>query len=131
MTGFEPTMPDAWKTRMTQVFKKLLEQGVNVSPIDRLIEDQQIPDSHQAELKKFLLEEEIAVKLTDDLYVHKENWSRVVRDLKEGTDKSFTLQQAKDILNVSRKYLVPILERLDEESYTIRKDQERYWRLEK
>lgn len=131
MIGFKPTMPDAWKTRMTQVLKNLLEQGVNVSPIDRLIEDQQIPDSHHAELKNYLLEEEIAVKLTDDLYVHKENWSRIVRDLKEGTDKSFTLQQAKDILNVSRKYLVPILERLDEESYTIRKDQERYWRLEK
>ncbi|MFP3490596.1 SelB C-terminal domain-containing protein, partial [Staphylococcus sp. SIMBA_130] len=65
------------------------------------------------------------------LYVHDENWKQTIASLKAKTGQAFTLQEAKDVLNVSRKYLVPILEKLDNEGYTVRKDQERYWRVEK
>lgn len=131
MRTFQPSLPAAWKTRMTKVLKHLEEQGVNVSPVDRLIDEQQIPDPYKTELKNYMLEEEVAVKLTDELYVHEANWKRTIATLKEGTDQAFTLQEAKDVLHVSRKYLVPILEKLDNEGYTVRKDQERYWRVEK
>ena len=131
MRVFQPSLPDAWKTRMTKVLNNLEEQGINVSPMDRLIDDQQIPDPYKTELKNYVLEEEIAVKLSDELYVHIDNWKQTIESLKAGTDQAFTLQKAKDVLNVSRKYLVPILEKLDNEGYTVRKDQERYWRVEK
>ncbi|WP_165995497.1 selenocysteine-specific translation elongation factor [Bacillus sp. Cs-700] len=131
MRTFQPSLPAAWKTRMTKVLKHLEEQGVNVSPVDRLIDEEQIPDPYKTEFKNYMLEEEIAVKLTDELYVHDENWKQTIASLKAKTGQAFTLQEAKDVLNVSRKYLVPILEKLDNEGYTIRKDQERYWRVEK
>jgi selenocysteine-specific elongation factor len=131
MRTFQPSLPAAWKARMTKVLNHLEEQGINVSPVDRLIDEQQIPDPYKTELKNYMLEEEIAVKLTDELYVHVESWKQTIASLKSETDQAFTLQEAKDVLNVSRKYLVPILEKLDHEGYTVRKDQERFWRIEK
>ncbi|WP_226658224.1 selenocysteine-specific translation elongation factor [Pseudalkalibacillus hwajinpoensis] len=130
LSSFEPSLPDAWKTRMRKVLNHLEEQGMNVSPIDRLMNEQQIPVTYQAEFKSYVIEEGIAVKLTDELYVHIESWKKAIQSLKAETEQAFTLQQAKDVLHVSRKYLVPILEKLDHEGYTIRKDQERFWRLE-
>ncbi|WP_169525143.1 selenocysteine-specific translation elongation factor [Pseudalkalibacillus hwajinpoensis] len=126
--SFQPYLPNSWKTRMTQVIGELAKQELNVSPIDMLIEKESIPDSLKGEFKQYLLTEHVAVSLTDELYVHKDSWEKTITDLKSGTGETFTLQEAKDILNVSRKYLVPVLEKLDESGYTIRKDRDRYWR---
>lgn len=126
--SFQPYLPNSWKTRMTQVIEELAKQELNVSPIDMLIEKGSIPESLKGEFKQYLLTEHVAVSLTDELYVHKDSWEKTITDLKSGTGETFTLQEAKDILNVSRKYLVPVLEKLDESGYTIRKDRDRYWR---
>ncbi|WP_273850477.1 selenocysteine-specific translation elongation factor [Guptibacillus spartinae] len=130
MSSFEPILPNTWKKRMTKVLNTLEEQGMNVSPIDRLMDEQEIPVTYQAEFKSYVIEEGIAVKLTDELYVHTENWKKAIQALKAETEQTFTLKQAKDVLHVSRKYLVPILEKLDHEGYTVRKEQERFWRIE-
>ncbi len=129
--SFNPSLPDSWRTRMSKVIDELEEQGVKVSPIDALIDKQAIPEPHKGEFKQYLVIEEIAVRLTEELFVHRNSWDRIISALKTGTGKSFTLQEAKDVLGVSRKYLVPILENLDEAGYTIRKDQERNWRADK
>ncbi len=126
--SFEPYLPGSWKTRMTQVIEELRKQGLNVSPIDMLIEKESIPDSLKGEFKQYVVTENIAVSLTDELYVHENSFKKAITELKSRTGESFTLQEAKDILNVSRKYLVPILEKLDDSGYTIRKDRNRFWR---
>ncbi len=129
--SFKPSLPHSWRTRMSKVIEELEEQGVKVSPIDALIDKQAIPEPHKGEFKQFLVIEQVAIRLTDDLYMHQNSWGSIISELKSGTGKAFTIQEAKDVLGVSRKYLVPILENLDEVGYTIRKDQERYWRTEK
>ncbi|WP_347550283.1 selenocysteine-specific translation elongation factor [Pseudalkalibacillus hwajinpoensis] len=126
--SFTPTLPSSWKTKMGRVIQLLEEQGSKVTAIDKLIENESIPEAYKEELKQYLLTENVAVRLTPDLYVHHMSWEAIVTDLKSGTNESFTLQEAKDILKVSRKYLVPILEHLDESGATIRNEQVRYWR---
>ncbi|WP_246031618.1 SelB C-terminal domain-containing protein [Salibacterium salarium] len=47
--------------------------------------------------------------------------------LKDKNLHSFTLQDAKEALGITRKYLVPFLEWLDEQKWTKRQDNERVW----
>lgn len=126
--SFQPSLPDSWNTRMTQVIRELDKQGLNVSPIDVLIEKESIPESLIGEFKQYLITENVAVSLNEELYLHQNSWEKTITELNSGTGDTFTLQEAKDILNVSRKYLVPVLEKLDDSGYTIRKDRDRHWR---
>ena len=48
---------------------------------------------------------------------------RVVSHLKK--NNTINIAQARELLNMSRKYLVPILTRMDEEGITVRKGNER------
>ncbi|WP_377889142.1 selenocysteine-specific translation elongation factor [Alkalihalobacillus sp. R86527] len=124
---FSPYFPKAWKTRMENVVRSLKEQGMKVSPIDVLIDSESIPSVLKGELKQFLLEEGEAVELTKDLMVHRSTWERSRDVLRNDTATSFSLQAAKEALGVSRKFLVPFLESLDEKGYTVRDGQERRW----
>lgn len=125
--GFSPSFPNAWKTRMERVVAAMEDQGLKVSPIDSLIDEENIPSSLKGELKQFLLEENKAVQLTKDLMIHIRPWKEARDALKQQTTTTFTLQSAKEVLNVSRKFLVPFLESLDDKGYTVRDGQERRW----
>ncbi|WP_270181939.1 selenocysteine-specific translation elongation factor [Alkalihalobacillus sp. CinArs1] len=125
--SFIPSFSKAWKTRMENVVVALRDQGMNASPIDVLIDKEGIPSEEKVELKQYLLEESVAMELTKDLMIHRSAWEKSKDLLKNETSTSFTLQSAKEVLGVSRKFLVPFLESLDEKGYTVRDGQERRW----
>jgi selenocysteine-specific elongation factor len=47
--------------------------------------------------------------------------------LRKNTGQSFTITEAKEILGISRKYMIPLLERLDKEAWTVRMNEKRKW----
>lgn len=68
-----------------------------------------------------------AIKIDDDYFVHVTVWEelkRQIRALKE-TRKSFSVPDFKALFGVSRKYAIPLLERLDQDGVTRRSGNER------
>lgn len=74
------------------------------------------------ELMQYLLAQGIIVKLDDDMYFHQQVLNEGVQLVKEYLAEHGELQlgQARDILNSSRKYVLPLLEYMDRSRITRR-----------
>ncbi|WP_306301372.1 hypothetical protein [Thalassobacillus sp. C254] len=64
-------------------------------------------DDLMKELRQYLLENGKAVPMDDKHIWDQEAVSEAKRKLRDGTNEVFTLQEAKEVLGVTRKYLVP------------------------
>lgn len=72
---------------------------------------------------EFLIQQQYIVQLTSELYVEKEAFHEGISLLKRSTQETFEVKEAKETLGLSRKYVIPFLEKLDKSKYTIRLDQ--------
>jgi selenocysteine-specific elongation factor len=86
-----------------------------------------ISDSLVPDLKRFLEEQELIVSLDDQYYYHGEVFKNAVDRLRTGTGAEFEVSEAKSILDLSRKYMIPFLERLDAMGLTKRVENKRIW----
>lgn len=126
---FIPHVPKQWEKRVAHVVQAIKSEGWNTSPWSQHLATQSIPAALQLELQSFLQERELLF-LADDVVVHHDVVTKSIQLLQEQTGPTFTLQDAKSVLQISRKYLVPFLEKLDDLGYTARKDGERTWKVE-
>jgi len=80
------------------------------------------------EIVKYLLQEKLIVKLADGILMEKENFQGMKEQIVEylKVHKSITLEEVRNILGMSRKYMIPFLERLDQEGITIRQENKRF-----
>ncbi|MFC7392766.1 selenocysteine-specific translation elongation factor [Scopulibacillus cellulosilyticus] len=124
---FKPYLPKAWRTRMSNAIDSLNEQGLQIDTWTAICESQQIPDNYQNELRQFLINTEQAVSLDKDHLVKHEVFYNHVHLLKDNTNDLFTVQEAKEILGLSRKYLIPFLECCDAIGWTKREGNKRSW----
>ncbi|WP_240375441.1 selenocysteine-specific translation elongation factor [Bacillus piscicola] len=128
LPNHQPFFPRGWEKRMQQAVGCLQADGLSVGKWTDYTNTQQLPADLAEELKLSLRQTGKAVAM-DDQHI----WSRkavdsAVQTLREHSPASFTLQEAKDILQLSRKYLVPFLEWMDEINMTKRQENERIWR---
>ncbi|WP_158736449.1 selenocysteine-specific translation elongation factor [Alteribacillus sp. YIM 98480] len=126
--SFVPYYPKGWEKRMQQLLENWRKDGISVKTWDEYAKEQQLPKELSEELKWSLMHQEEAVGMDD-----KHIWSLQAADeaaqkLRVHHPASFTLQEAKEVLRLTRKYLVPLLEWMDESGRTKRIDQERVWR---
>jgi selenocysteine-specific elongation factor len=70
------------------------------------------------------------IKIDDDIFLHKQQFERLIHSLSTFAESHeyIQLSDARDILDASRRYVVPYLEYLDKNGYTIRKENGRIWR---
>jgi selenocysteine-specific elongation factor len=87
-----------------------------------------IPEGIIPDLKKFLEEENLIVSLDQQYYWHGAVFTAAVERLRAHTCVEFEVGEAKEILDLSRKYMIPFLERLDANGYTKRVDNKRVWK---
>ncbi|MGO4886582.1 selenocysteine-specific translation elongation factor [Anaerobacillus sp. MEB173] len=125
---FEPYYPEKWSKRMTQVEGALKQQGLTVQPWETNVASAQIPQPLSEELKHYLLRKEIGYALDEKHMIHKEVLLEHLEKLTQQTNELFTLQEAKEVLQLSRKYLVTFLELLDKLTLTEREDGNRRWK---
>ncbi|WP_328703110.1 selenocysteine-specific translation elongation factor [Alkalihalobacterium elongatum] len=125
---YSPSVPKTWEKRVDFICEGLKEEGVNVSPLIEWFKKQQVPQTLHEEIKHFLVRIKQLYGLDEKHFIHEEVLKDVVTNLKNGTSEEFSLKDAKEVLDVSRKYLVPLLELLDRLGYTSRKDQNRVWK---
>ncbi|WP_019413944.1 selenocysteine-specific translation elongation factor [Paenisporosarcina sp. TG20] len=127
LASFQPDLPQKWKVRMTQIIAALEKDGLEPKKWVDYFEGTPVPKSDIPDLTVYLLNTQQAYRLMDDTLIHRTSFNQAILKLQQQTDESFGLKEAKDSLNVSRKYLIPFLELLDQLSYTTRLEDKRQW----
>jgi selenocysteine-specific elongation factor len=124
---FSPHIPKNWEKRVENMLKEISKDGMEVRYLENYLEEAGIPESMWKEMKYFLVEHKKITPLNEKYYLDFEIYEKAVQKLKENTSTIFTVQEAKDILGLSRKYIIPFLEKLDHEKRTKRQDNNRVW----
>ncbi|WP_342745726.1 SelB C-terminal domain-containing protein [Sediminibacillus massiliensis] len=127
VADFQEHLPKKWAKRMEEVIDRLQQDGVSVQKWDAYVANTPFSNEEAADLRKYLLATKKAYILTDEMIVHKQSFDKAAGKLKQETEATFDLKQAKDILQLSRKYLIPFLELLDQFKLTEREGSERTW----
>ncbi|WP_078554260.1 selenocysteine-specific translation elongation factor [Bacillus alkalicellulosilyticus] len=126
--AFFPHVPKSWEKRVENVLEQLKKQYIEVKPIAELLQKAQIPEPLHQDIIHFLSRENVIYPLDDALYITHSSYERALLALQSKYDTSFSLQEAKVVLPLSRKYLVPFLELLDKKGMTERVEAERKWK---
>ncbi|MDZ4993999.1 selenocysteine-specific translation elongation factor [Clostridium perfringens] len=123
---FEIKLTKAQRGIKEKILKTYLESGITSPKIKDIIDDKKL-EKEYLKIYNLLIEEGTLVKLPEDVVMHKEVIDSVKNKIIEWLNKngSITLGESKEILGVSRKYLVAILEYLDQEKVTKRVEDKR------
>ncbi|MDV2683949.1 selenocysteine-specific translation elongation factor [Alkalihalophilus lindianensis] len=122
-----PHPPQKWEKRVFNVLNTLEKEDFKVSPLLEHLANQQLPSNLTDELIHYVTQEELVYGLDEKLFIHHVPFKEMVCQLNDETSERFSLQEAKEATGLSRKYLVPFLEKLDELKLTKREEQERTW----
>ncbi|RDU38784.1 selenocysteine-specific translation elongation factor [Neobacillus piezotolerans] len=125
--GFAPHVPKNWQKRAENLADELKKDGLQVKYLADYFSVAGIPDALAGDLERFLEETGQVVPLDGQYYYHGEIFDKAVQTLKENTGSEFEVGAAKDALGLSRKYMIPFLERLDAKGLTKRVDNKRVW----
>jgi selenocysteine-specific elongation factor len=128
LAAFVPHVPKNWEKRTENLINELKKDGLKVAYLHDYIKNAGIPDSISFELKRFLEDQGVIVMLDDQYAWYGEHFADAVSKLKEQTGDEFEVSQAKEAVELSRKYMIPFLERLDALGYTRRMENKRVWR---
>ncbi|GGJ88832.1 selenocysteine-specific translation elongation factor [Lentibacillus kapialis] len=127
LSGFTPYLPEKWKTQMEAIINQLEADGLQVKRWTEYITHTTVLKQEAEDLHAYLIHTEQAHPLTRELIIHHKTFTGALLMLKAGTNETFGLKEAKDALQVSRKYLVPFLELLDQYKLTKRVGDNRKW----
>jgi selenocysteine-specific elongation factor len=127
LATFHPSYPNQWKKRLEEVVHTLKKEGLQTSPFPELIKTQQIPEAIGADFFHFLTESGMAIKVEEDRLLHESVFNDYLNRLKETYPYGFSVQEAKEILEGSRKHVLPYLEILDKMNFTTRDGSNRVW----
>ncbi|GLB60870.1 selenocysteine-specific translation elongation factor [Cytobacillus sp. NCCP-133] len=125
---FNPHAPKSWQKRTENLLADLKKDGLKVKNFDDYYQSAGIPDHLKVDLKRFLEDQGAISPLDGQFYWHGDYFRDAVEKLKRGTGSDFEVGDAKEILGLSRKYMIPFLERLDSIGLTNRVENKRVWR---
>jgi selenocysteine-specific elongation factor len=127
MEDFTPRLPSQWEKRCIQLIHSILKDKLKVKPMEEYFQEAGIPESLRQEFYHFFVQEKWIVPLDEKYAYERDTYVQAVEVLKKNTEQSFGITQAKEVLDLSRKYMIPFLERLDKEGYTVRMQEKRKW----
>ncbi|MGY4689921.1 selenocysteine-specific translation elongation factor [Salibacterium sp. K-3] len=128
VSSHTPSYPKGWERKMEQSRRRWQQDGIAPRPWQEYMEEEGIPEDVGKEFRYALLQSGQAEALDDRHIRDAAGLHHAAEKLYASYPETFTLQQAKEVLPVSRKFLVPFLEWLDEEKWTKRENEERVWR---
>lgn len=124
---FQPHVPANWEKRTEGMLQALHRDGTQVKYIQDYFEKAGIPEFIRTDLYQFFVAEKTIVPLNEEFCWHGDVFNNAVNKVRKGTEKEFAVGDAKDILDLTRKYLIPFLEALDREKLTRRVENKRIW----
>ncbi len=125
--GFQPHVPKSWQKRTDNLLAELKRDGYKVKPFDEYYASAGIPENLKGDLKRYLEDQEIVIPLDSQYFWHGDHFRAAVEELKKRTDAEFEVSSAKEVLGLSRKYMIPFLEKLDSLGMTRRAENKRIW----
>ncbi|SMO49713.1 selenocysteine-specific translation elongation factor [Melghirimyces algeriensis] len=127
LASFTPAIPNQWKQPTEKLLNRLRREDLTPTEWSRLLLETGIPESIGADILGYLIRRETLYPLTDDLFLHRESFVAAVTKVKDWIEHkgALTMQHAKNLFGLSRKYLVPLLERMDQEEITKRQGNQR------
>ncbi|MGD6803180.1 selenocysteine-specific translation elongation factor [Rossellomorea aquimaris] len=128
LAEFDPHVPAQWEKRSQQVLEQLRMDGMKPEYLADYLADAGIPADMQGGLLQYFREQDMLIFLDEKLAFHAEVFHKAVKKLQGNTDNEFELSDAKETLGLSRKFLIPFLEALDNQGLTIRVENKRKWR---
>ncbi|MBT2737132.1 selenocysteine-specific translation elongation factor [Bacillus sp. ISL-7] len=128
LASFVPHVPKNWAKRTENLINGLQRDGLKVRNLKEYFADAGIPDNLEADLRRFLEEEELLIQLDVQFAYHGEIFKQAVEKLRSHTGSEFEVGDAKDVLELSRKYMIPFLEKLDALGLTKRVENRRFWK---
>ncbi|MFD1018296.1 selenocysteine-specific translation elongation factor [Thalassobacillus hwangdonensis] len=126
---FTPHLPDNWKVRMEKVLEVWKQDGLKVREWYTYGEEQNIPEEWMEELKYYLIHNRTAWEIDSKHLIYRQTVKTAFMQLYDIEPEAFKLEHAKETFGVSRKYLIPLLEKSDREGLTVRQESLRKWRL--
>jgi len=127
LASFVPHVPKSWQKRAENMLGELKKDGLKVRYYKDYFSDSGIPEHLEADLRRYLEEQELVVHLDEQFAYHGDVFIEAVEKLRSGTGQEFEVGDAKEILDLSRKYMIPFLERLDSKGLTKRVENKRVW----
>ncbi|WP_243354258.1 selenocysteine-specific translation elongation factor [Bacillus litorisediminis] len=124
---FRPHIPLDIKSQANQLLHLLEQDGYRVKPIDEYGQVLGITGSTWNELLNFLEREKQIIRLNENLVWREDIYNQAIQKCRSAFPVAFTIADAKTILPLSRKYLIPFLELLDEKGITKRMENKRVW----
>jgi selenocysteine-specific elongation factor len=126
-SSFKRNIPKSWQKRAENMLEQLREDGLQVQYLDDYFSKSGIPGDLKPDMIRFLTDTGRIEPIDGQYYYHADIFNDAVEKLKAGTGSSFEVGEAKDLLGLSRKYIIPLLERLDELQLTEREGNKRIW----
>ena len=121
---YEPIINEETETIISSIKNLYTEDGFNTRPLEEYATLLKIDKKELFEYIQYLQQQEILIKIGEELFfldtVFSENREKVLAFIKE--KGSIKLSEARDILNSSRKHVLPFLEYLDYKKTTKRQD---------
>ena len=105
-----------------KIEKEYLSSGFMPPNIEDLLKKFSIDEKRFMEMALLLTEEKRLVKTKEKIFFHALNLSKAEERLKEFLEKNreITAAQFRDLLNISRKHAIPLLEYFDTKRLTLR-----------
>lgn len=126
--GVKPTLPSSWEKRLTEIEQKLIAQRIEVDYWDQLFKDTNIPSEIKQDFYHYLIDGKRAFVFDEGRLISAEAVRHAKEKLKKELPKeNFSLQEAREVLELTRKNLIPLLELFDELGITTRVENERKW----
>ncbi|MFC7370739.1 selenocysteine-specific translation elongation factor [Fictibacillus iocasae] len=117
---FKPHFPPRWAKRMENTVNKLIKDGLSPMPFESYAQSEQLTSELSRDLKHYLLRDRSALALDEEHILSYSAFEQAVAALKDAFHEPFTVQEAKPLLGLSRKYVIPLLELMDQENVTRR-----------
>ncbi|CAN7415084.1 selenocysteine-specific translation elongation factor [Rossellomorea sp. LjRoot5] len=127
LAGFTPHLPPAWEKRCIQLLDLLERDGTQVRDMEEYFEKVGIPEKWQSDFTRFFIQEKKIVPLDEKKAYSIGVFNNAIILLRKHTDDAFQVGEAKEVLGLSRKYMIPFLEKLDSEGLTLRIEGKRQW----
>jgi selenocysteine-specific elongation factor len=127
LSSFIPHIPTSWQKRVENMLAELKKDGLKVRYFNEYMKDAGLPENLSGDIKKFLEEQGKIVFLDDQFAYDGEVFSSAVERLRSKTGAEFEVGDAKEVLDLSRKYMIPFLEKLDSKGLTRRVENKRVW----
>ncbi len=127
---FVPHPPEKWKPNIETALKQLESDELHVEPWNDYLVNSKVPAPLHSDVKHYVLEQNLVFSLDDQHLIHEQVYRSQIKKLYEATGgKEFTVQDAKNVLLISRKYLLLFLEMLDQQHVTQRDQDQRKWKV--